>query len=132
MSSAEALPGITGIGQVAVTVANLEDAKAFYRDVLGLPLLFEVPGMTFFKVGGVRLLIGLARGDDAEEPHPSHVIYYAVADIVAAYQAMKARGAVFIQEPHVVHNTDDSELWLAFFRDVDGVTHALMSEVEHG
>ncbi|HEY5237853.1 MAG TPA: VOC family protein, partial [Rhizomicrobium sp.] len=44
--------------QVGLTCRDLERAKHFYRDVLGLPLLFEVGGMLFFQLGTQRLMIG--------------------------------------------------------------------------
>ena len=52
---------LTGLGQIAVTVIDLDRAVAFYRDVLGLKFLMQVPGMAFFDLGGgTRLLLGLA------------------------------------------------------------------------
>src|SRR4051794_6963056 len=41
-------PQIQSIGQIAVTVADLDRAVAFYQDVLGLTLLFRFPGLAFF------------------------------------------------------------------------------------
>ena len=40
--------------------ATWPKAIAFYRDVLGLKLMFEVSGMAFFDAGGIRLMIGPA------------------------------------------------------------------------
>lgn len=48
-------PVIDGIGQIAIAVSDIERAVAFYRDTLGLTLLFEAPpGLAFFDCGGVR------------------------------------------------------------------------------
>ena len=52
--------GIARIGQIAVTVRDLERATAFYRDTLELPFLFAAPNMAFFDCGGVRLMLGAA------------------------------------------------------------------------
>ena len=41
------------IGQIAIIVPDLPQAIAFYRDSLGLRLLFEVPRMAFFDCGVV-------------------------------------------------------------------------------
>ncbi len=38
------------------------------------------------------------------------------------------RGVEFERDPEAVHRADDHELWLAFFRDLDGRMLALMSE----
>jgi methylmalonyl-CoA/ethylmalonyl-CoA epimerase len=36
---------------------------------------------------------------------------------------------VFVQPPHLVAKMPDHELWMAFLKDPDGNTLALMSEV---
>lgn len=33
--------GLSALGQIAVTVSNLDEAVTFYRDKLGLPFLFS-------------------------------------------------------------------------------------------
>lgn len=115
------------IGQIALTVRDLDRATRFYRDTLGIEPLFQVPGMSFFRCGGVRLLLGLPE-DDAEVT-TSHVIYYRVDDINAAHRVLVEAGVEFIHDPRPAHRDDRHELWLAFFRDPDGHTLALMSEV---
>ena len=57
---------ITRIGQIAMTVADLPRAVAFYRDVLGLRFLFEAPpAMAFFECGGTRLMLALPEREGA-------------------------------------------------------------------
>ncbi len=123
---APAVPAIQSIGQVSVIVKDLERAKTFYRDTLGLAFLFEFPGMAFFDCGGVRLY--LAAADKPEFDHTS-ILYYKVADIHAAAAALEGRGVVFRQKPAAVHRDARHELWLAEFNDSEGNTLALMSEV---
>jgi len=41
MSATPATLGILNIGQISINVQDLQRATAFYRDVLGLPLLFH-------------------------------------------------------------------------------------------
>ena len=65
---------------------DVERATAFYRDVLGLPLLFTVPSMAFFDCGGVRLMLGTA--SSPEYDHPSSIFYFRVPDIQAGYQRL--------------------------------------------
>lgn len=121
---------ITGIGQIAVPVHDLERAIAFYRDTLGLPLLFQVPKMAFFDCGGVRLMLSLPEA--AEFDHPASIIYYRVTDIVGAHEVLGERGVRFEAAPHMVADLGTHELWLAFFRDPDDNLLALMSEVAKG
>ena len=42
--------GLARIGQIHVSVGDVDRGVAFYRDVLGVPFLFRVPGqpMAFF------------------------------------------------------------------------------------
>lgn len=40
---------VSEIGQIAIIVHDLETAKSFYRDKLGIPFLFDAPGMAFFR-----------------------------------------------------------------------------------
>jgi methylmalonyl-CoA/ethylmalonyl-CoA epimerase len=120
--------GLSEIGQIALTVLDLERATAFYRDALGIRHLFTAPpGMAFFDCGGVRLLLGTEETSD--HGRHSSVLYFRVEDIEGAHRDLAERGVVFEQEPHVAHRAQDHELWLAFFRDSEGNLHALMSEV---
>ncbi len=117
---------IAGVGQIAINTHDIERATAFYRDTLGLPHLFTAGPMSFFDAGGVRLM--LAMPDRAEFDHPSSVIYFTVNDARAAYAELHDK-VKFLQEPLVVHATETSELWMAFFHDTEGNTLALMSEL---
>lgn len=122
------MTGLSTIGQIAVPVKDLDRAIGFYRDVLGLRFLFQAPpGLAFFDAGGIRLLI--ERPQDEEFAHPSSIIYFKVDDIQAMHRAMLDRGVDFRQGPHLIAKLPDHDLWMAFFRDTEGNTHALMSEV---
>jgi len=118
----------TGVGQVHVSVADLAASIRFYRDQLGITFLFEVPGqaMAFLQCGTTRLYLG---APEKEELRSRPVLYLTVDDIQASYTAMVERGVVFVEEPHVVHATEQSDLTMAFTRDPDGNYVALMCEV---
>ncbi len=120
---------IRSIGQIHISVDDLPRAIAFYRDVLGLRLLFEVPAqsMAFFDCGGVRLYLGKPEG---AEFRSNPVISYEVESIEDACRAIGRRGGRLDARPRVVHRTDRSELWVAGLRDPDGNHVFLMSEVE--
>jgi len=117
---------LSSIGQIAVTVRDLERAKNFYRDTLGVPFLFEAPGMLFFQAGDVRLMLGLPEN---ERQQFASVLYFRVDEINGAYHELKGKGVPFAHEPRLIHRGPSSDLWLAFFNDPDGNTMALMSEV---
>lgn len=119
--------GISRIGQIAVNVNDLDRAKIFYRDTLGLSLLFSTSNMAFFDCGGVRLMLSLP--EKPEFDHPGSILYFTVPDIQAAHQKMVANGAKFVDEPHVVARMPDHDLWMTFFHDTEQNLLALMSEV---
>ncbi len=125
--TAAATPAIERLGQIYVTAHDLDRAVRFYRDTLGLPFLFQVPRMAFFDCGGVRLMLGIP--DAPEFDHPASIIYYRVADIGTAHQALVARGVTFVQPPHPVARLATFDLYLADFHDSEGNVLALMSEV---
>ena len=107
--------------QVAQRATDLERAAAFYADLLGAEPLatYEPPGLVFFDLGGVRLL--LDRGA------PSALHYLAVDDIDATVARLRERGVEIDTEPHVIFSHEDDTLgpagtdeWMAFVRDSEG------------
>ena len=115
------------IGQIAIRARDLGRAVRFYRETLGMRFLFEVPNLAFFDCGGIRLMLSTA--ESAEFDHPGSVLYYKVQDLTASYDALKKRGVQFIDEPHLIAQLADHDLWMVFFRDSEENTLALMSEV---
>jgi methylmalonyl-CoA/ethylmalonyl-CoA epimerase len=118
--------GLATIGQIALTVTDVDRAIAFYRDVLGIKLLFQVPGMGFFDCAGVRLMLS---GSENPDEHYGSIIYFRVPDIREAHAELEGRGMTFEREPHMIARMASHELWMAFFRDPDRNLLALMSEV---
>ena len=115
------------IGQIALTVLDLDRAVAFYRDVLGMRFLFEAPPkMAFFDCGGLRLM--LAVPEEPEFDHPSSVLYYKVDDIQEVWEGLSEAGADLRRPPHLLARMKDHDLWMAFFRDSEGNMLALMEE----
>jgi methylmalonyl-CoA/ethylmalonyl-CoA epimerase len=114
------------VRQIALTVRDLARATAFYRDTLGLPLLFEVPGLAFFNLHGIRLMLSPGEGEP-KEPHGT-VLYHLTADLPVAFSVLKGRGVKIVREPHLVAKMPDHELWMAFVEDSEGNLLALMSE----
>jgi methylmalonyl-CoA/ethylmalonyl-CoA epimerase len=120
--------GISRVGQIAINAHDVDRAAAFYENTLGLKLLFKAgPGLAFFDCGGVRLM--LTRPEKPEFDHPGSILYFAVADIQAAYATMKAKGVAFEDEPHLIAKMPNHDLWMVFFRDSEGNLLGLMSEV---
>jgi methylmalonyl-CoA/ethylmalonyl-CoA epimerase len=127
MSATPANLGITNIGQISINVKDLERATAFYRDVLGLPLLFTFPNLAFFDCAGVRLM--LSRAESPEFDHPSSILYFRVPDLNAAYQRLVELNVQISAPPRLIAPMPTYDLWMAAFRDSEGNIHQLMSEV---
>ena len=120
--------GLSIIGQIAITVRDVERAVKFYRDTLGMRFLFQAPpNMAFFDCGGIRLMLSPPEGTADSF---SSIIYYRVDNIQSAAAALKSRGVSFESEPHLVAQMPDHDLWMAFFRDPDRNLLALMSEAK--
>ena len=118
---------LSTIGQVAMVVKDLSRAVAFYRDVLGMTFLFQAPpALAFFDCGGVRLMLDVP--EEKEFDHPGSILYFKVDDIDAVYADLKVKGVEFRDAPHLIAKLPDHELWMAFFRDGEGNTLALMHE----
>lgn len=118
---------VKSIRQIALTTQNVPALAAFYRDVVGLRHLFEAgPNLSFFDVGGVRLMLTLPSSPELD--HAPSLFYYLVDDIDAAHATLKARGAREERPPGLTAKMPDHELWTSFFRDPDGHLFALMCE----
>ncbi len=114
--------------QVALTVADVDAARAFYRDRLGLRLMFEANNMLFFDVGGTRLMI--ARDEARQRPtRPSGILYFHVEDFAAALVRLQGTNATLIGPVETVQTTAAGSLRLQQFEDADGNMLAIMGFV---
>lgn len=82
---------ITGLRDVYYSVKDMKKAVAFYRDVLGLPLVEESDGWSSFDVGGVRL--GLHERDPGAPL--GAVVTFAVDDLDQTIETLRRRGVKF-------------------------------------
>ena len=126
MASSAVPSGLSTIGQIGITVQDVDRAVTFYRDTLGLRFLFQAPNMAFFDCGGIRLMMGPSEGGQRSF---SSIIYYKVNDIHAAAEQLTSRGVAFERPPHFVAKMPEHDLWMAFFRDPDENLLALMCEI---
>jgi methylmalonyl-CoA/ethylmalonyl-CoA epimerase len=121
------------LGQIGFSVADVDRAEAFYRDVLGLRHLYRYGNLTFFDCAGVRLL--LEGVDDPHKVTSGSPLYFICHDIALAVAELTARGVKFDGaegKPHLIARMPDHDLWMAFFEDPDGHTLALMQEAPKG
>ncbi|MEK3906728.1 VOC family protein [Oceanobacillus sp. FSL W7-1309] len=119
---------IQKVGQIGVPVKDLNRALDFYKEKLGLSLLFNTDSMAFFECNGLRLMLSLPEKE--EFAHSSSVIYFQVTNIKETYERLVDKDVIFIDEPHVVAKLGQTETWMVFFKDTEDNTNALMSEVK--
>lgn len=115
------------IGQIAIPCGDVARARAFYRDVLGLPHLFDAgPNLSFFRCADVRLM--LTTPENVDHARMSSMLYYFVADVDAAYRDLSAKGVEFIESPKMIAKMPDHDLWLAAAKDSEGNLLGIMEE----
>lgn len=117
---------LTGILQIAITVTEIDRATAFYRDALGLPMLMTAPNMAFFNCGGVRLYLSSAQG--SEHTGGNSFLYFRTPDIDAFLADAKAKQVSIHQEPQVIAQMPDHDLWLMWIKDSEGNLLGIMEE----
>ena len=118
------------LGQVSLTVDDVDAAEEFYSESLGLRKLFRFGDLLFFDCGGVRLYIQKS----SEKPFApaSSVLYFRTPDIALAARALAERGVGSMDTPHLVAPMEDHDLWMVTFKDPAGNPLALMHEAPKG
>ena len=100
---------------------DLDRAAAFYTELLGArPVArFDPPGLLFFDLGGVRLLL--------ERGAPSALLYLRVDDARGYLADLRERGVTIEQDAALVFTDDEgvfgasgTQEWMGFFRDSEG------------
>ena len=110
------MPALNQISQIARRVENLDRARAFWRDTIGIAELYAFPGLAFFSLGPTRLMLRETKSRDEAD-----ILYLATEDILSAAQSLGSKGIAFVQAPHLIHrHPDGTEDWMAFFTDDEG------------
>ena len=118
---------ISTIGQIAITVSDVDQALTFYRDQLGLDFLFSAgPNLAFLNANGIRIMLSTPQG--AGTVGGNSILYFKVSDIEAVHASVVARGAKNERTPQLAAKMPDHELWTGFLRDPDGNLVGLMEE----
>jgi catechol 2,3-dioxygenase-like lactoylglutathione lyase family enzyme len=105
------------------TIVDIEKAKSFYRDTLGLTLLSEEPPFALvFDANGIMIRLGMGK----ERPKVSGtVLGWQVPEIESAVSELQGRGITFERFDGL--KQDNAGIWtsptgakVAWFRDPDG------------
>jgi len=103
-------------------VQDREAARIFYRDTLGLSLMYEDPFALVFNAGGTTLRVSPVK---VLQPQPFTVLGWEVPDIDTAIESLEAAGVSFVRVPGL--SQDARGIWspspgvkVAWFKDPDG------------
>ncbi len=129
-----ASPGLSGNNIIAfVTIVDVDRAKEFYRDVLGLRLLSEEPPYALvFDCHGIMLRLVMAK---ERPPVRGTVLGWQVPDVGASVKELMQAGIQF--ERFGFMPQDELGIWttptgskVAWFKDPDGNTLSLSEHPE--
>ena len=117
--------------QVALHADDLDRAADFYTVLLGAPPVarFDPPGLLFFDLEGVRLML--------DRNAPASLLYLHVDNVHDTLERLE--GLVDVEaRPHVIFSHDNDTLgpaghdeWQAFIRDSEGNTVGLVAFQRH-
>jgi catechol 2,3-dioxygenase-like lactoylglutathione lyase family enzyme len=84
--------------------------------MLGLELSARFENFAFFKTGETQLALSGELGPPPENGAARAEFVFGANSVTQAYEALRARGLKFSNEPHPVNDPN----WVANFRDPDG------------
>lgn len=113
---------ITGLHAVTIHVRDIEKARAFYRDVLGLPEVRfdEKASRVVYALPGTSTLLTMhiqGPGEGGREPGTVTGVVFRHPDPAAACAEIKQRGGTVTVEPHEIPGL---KFVRAVFADPDG------------
>jgi len=123
------------IGLVTIVTSNLDEMKAFYKEVIGFECIEELQGYVEFKNKGVRFALTTDNVMYDATLHPSYrdkkrgqrlELAFPLPDIDAvgvAYDEIIGKGATPVSPPEMM----PWNRMTAFFADPDGNIHELYS-----
>ena len=118
---------IIGLGQLAITVKDVQRSLPFYTEVLGLQFLFApTEQLAFMQCGDTRLMLSQPQG--AGEIGKNSIPYFKTTDIEQFYATALELGAHGERAPQLAAQMPDHQLWIGFLKDPDGNLIGLMEE----
>lgn len=108
-----------------VPMRNADNARTFYRDVLGLKLVSEDDFALVFDANGVMLRVANVSNVKSFKPFPFTVLGWLVESAEDMVRALENRGVEFERFPGM--DQDDYGIWnspsgakVAWFKDPEG------------
>jgi catechol 2,3-dioxygenase-like lactoylglutathione lyase family enzyme len=104
------------VQHVVLGVTNLERSLQFYRDVLGMTVRLQIPGLAFLEAGSFTLALSEPLGRSVTPIAGAMEVVFAVENVTLGHATLVERGVDFVREPRPVTEHDVA----ATFRDPDG------------
>jgi lactoylglutathione lyase len=122
------------VDYVVVNVSDMRHSVAFYRDILGLRLMFESPGWSEFGTGATTFALHAGTrapgGEVATQVEPvagTCSLGFSVSDLNRTYAELRERGARFVMPPTERANEG---IRLAVCIDPDGLVISFAEPME--
>jgi catechol 2,3-dioxygenase-like lactoylglutathione lyase family enzyme len=116
------------LSNVILRVSDMESAIAFWRDLVGLELVWAGDEFAFFALGDSQLVLNQPEHYVRQESDTEVVLE--VDDIAAAFAEMRDKGVPFEVEPRPVTGDGSRQLLATHFRDPDGHLASVTGWVE--
>lgn len=101
-------------------VSDLQRSRAFYRDLVGLPVRDETVNSVEFDLGGATFALHLAHVETGTHHHPPMLagscrLGFVVDDLMAVHERLLGAGVPCLTPPQAQH-----DLCVALYEDPDG------------
>lgn len=104
-------PHFLGLRTVGYNVSDMDSAKDWYSNVLGIEPYFDQPFYIGFEVAGYEL--GIMPSESTQPKTDNVHLYWGVADINESYQRLLKLGAKVHEKPTDVGDN----IWVATVKD---------------
>jgi predicted enzyme related to lactoylglutathione lyase len=115
---------VQGLEAVTIHVRDVEKARVFYGDALGLKEVQYVPrGAITYTIPGVSTVLTMhikQPPEQGREPGTVSGLVFSVADVTAACEAVRASGGSVTDEPEKFTNRAGKTYLMATIADPDG------------
>ncbi len=119
-------PTLTAIGQLEIRVGNIDEARAFYGDVLGVEVESVFGQTMMLKCGELTILVQ----ESATRPIGCPIYFQVDGRVHEIADQLKANGVRFKSGPScIVENFMNKSSWLGFFEDPWGNPLGLMGDM---
>lgn len=106
------------VSNIILRVSNMTRSLRFYRDEVGIPVVWESSDFSFLDAGTIRLALNQPVDGVAPDESLTEIVLE-VDDVHATYESMVERGVVFRIAPREVMREGERALHAADFRDPD-------------